>query len=98
MSTSVDRVSSPATGFQEPQGPNAVVSSNQHSGNSTMTENTSSGGGNTALAFIVGAVVVVLAVVAYFVFTGGAAPQTKEIDVDVNLPEVSAPAVPSPEG
>ncbi len=61
-----------------------------------MAENTnSSGGGNTGLAFIVGAVVVVLAIVAYFVFAGGAMqPQTKDVDVDVNLPEVAAPAVP----
>lgn len=57
----------------------------------------SSGGGNTGLAFIVGAVVVVLAVIAYFVIVrGGVAPETKEVNVDVNLPEVSAPAVPAP--
>lgn len=56
----------------------------------------SSGGGNTGIAFIVGAVVVVLAIVAYFVFVRGGATETKEIDVDVNLPEVSAPQVPSP--
>lgn len=59
-----------------------------------MTENSNSGGGNAGLAFIVGGVVVVLAIVAYFVFSG-AAPQTKQVDVDVNLPEVSAPAMPS---
>ncbi|KQY96650.1 hypothetical protein [Brevundimonas sp. Root1423] len=57
--------------------------------------NTGSGGGNTGLAFIVGAIVVVLAIVAYFVFARGGAPDTKEVNVDVNLPEVSAPAVPS---
>ena len=57
--------------------------------------NTGSGGGNSGLAFIVGGIVVVLAIVAYFVFArGGAAPETKNVDVDVNLPEVSAPAVP----
>lgn len=56
--------------------------------------NTGGGGGNTGLAFIVGAVVVVLAVIAYFVFARGGAPETKKVDVDVNLPEVSAPAVP----
>ena len=57
--------------------------------------NTGSGGGNSGLAFIVGGIVVVLAIVAYFVFVrGGAAPETKNVDVDVNLPEVSAPAVP----
>ena len=61
-----------------------------------MTENTNSGGGNTGLAFIVGGVVVVLAIIAYFVFSGGAMqPQSKDIDVDVNLPEVSAPAAPA---
>ncbi|MES2861509.1 MAG: hypothetical protein V4701_08555 [Pseudomonadota bacterium] len=62
-----------------------------------MAENTNSnsGGGNTGLAFIVGAVVVVLAIVAYFVFArGGMAPETKDVNVDVKLPEVSAPAVP----
>ncbi len=57
--------------------------------------NSNSGGGNTGLAFIVGAVVVVLAIVAYFVFSrGGMAPETKDVNVDVKLPEVSAPAVP----
>ena len=63
-----------------------------------MTDNNSSGGngggGNSGLAFIVGGIVVVLAIVAYFVFARGGAPETKDIDVDVNLPEVSAPAVP----
>lgn len=58
--------------------------------------NTNSGGGNTGLAFIVGGLVVVLAIVAYFVFVrGGVAPESKEINVDVKLPEVSAPAVPT---
>jgi len=54
------------------------------------------GGGNAGLAFIVGGVVVVLAIVAYFVFTGGMGTQDKNVDVDVNLPEVSAPDVPTP--
>lgn len=58
--------------------------------------NNTGGGGNTGLAFIIGGIVVVLAVVAWFVFArGGMAPETKEINVDVNLPEVSAPAVPT---
>ncbi|MBX9575781.1 MAG: hypothetical protein K2X07_09090 [Caulobacteraceae bacterium] len=58
-------------------------------------QSNSSGGGNTGLAFIVGAVVVVLAIVAYFVFArGGMGGETKEVNVDVSLPEVSAPAVP----
>ena len=56
------------------------------------------GGGNTGLAFIVGAIVVVLAVIAYFVFARGGAPETKQIDVDVDVPEISAPAVPGTEG
>lgn len=56
--------------------------------------NTGSGGGNAGLAFIVGGIVVVLAVVAYFVFARGGATESKDINVDVNLPEVSAPAVP----
>ena len=60
--------------------------------------NTGGGSGNAGLAFIVGAVVVVLAVVAWFVFARGGAPETKEVDVDVNLPEVSAPAVPGTGG
>ncbi|MBP8063306.1 MAG: hypothetical protein KAY29_05500 [Brevundimonas sp.] len=61
------------------------------------TNNTGSGGGgNAGLAFIVGGIVVVLAIVAYFVFArGGMAPESKDINVDVNLPEVSAPAVPT---
>lgn len=59
--------------------------------------NTTGGGGGAGMAFIVGAVVVVLAIVAYFVFVRGAgAPETKEVNVDVNLPEVSAPQVPAP--
>ncbi|MCS6624884.1 hypothetical protein N0B44_18370 [Roseibacterium beibuensis] len=62
------------------------------------TNNTGGGGSNTGLAFIVGAVVVVLAVVAYFVFARGGAPETKQIDVDVDVPEISAPAVPGTEG
>ena len=56
--------------------------------------NTGSRGGNAGLAFIVGGIVVVLAVVAYFVFARGGATESKDINVDVNLPEVSAPAVP----
>lgn len=61
------------------------------------TNNTgNSGGSNAGLAFIVGGIVVVLAIVAYFVFArGGMAPESKDINVDVNLPEVSAPAVPT---
>ena len=61
-----------------------------------MAENTNnSGGGNTGLAFIVGAIEVVLAIVAYFVFAGGGiGGDTKDVDVDVNLPSVEAPAVP----
>lgn len=53
-------------------------------------------GGNTGMAFIIGAVVVVLAIVAYFVFARGGmgGAETKKVDVDVNLPSVSAPAVP----
>ena len=64
----------------------------------TDSNNNSSGGnggGNSGLAFIVGGIVVVLAIVAYFVFARGGAPESKNIDVDVNLPEVSAPAAPS---
>ena len=58
--------------------------------------NNTGGGGNAGLAFIIGGIVVVLAIVAYFVFArGGMAPETKEINVDVNLPEVSAPVVPT---
>jgi hypothetical protein len=60
-----------------------------------MADNTNSGGGNAGLAFIVGGVVVVLAIIAYFVFAGGGmTPETKEVNVDVNLPEVAAPSVP----
>jgi hypothetical protein len=58
--------------------------------------NNGGGGGNTGMAFIIGAVVVVLAIVAYFVFARGAgAPDTKDINVDIDVPEVSAPAVPT---
>jgi len=63
-----------------------------------MADQSTSGGGNTGLAFIIGAVVVVLAIVAWFVFSGGVEPQTKQIDIDVNLPEVATPAPPAPQG
>ena len=66
-----------------------------------MAEQSSSGGGNAGLAFIVGAVVVVvvLAIVAWFVFArGDMGGETRQVEVDVNLPEVSAPAVPTPAG
>ncbi len=60
-----------------------------------MAEQTNSGGGNTGLAFIVGAVVVVLGVIAWVMFSGGMT-QTKKVDVDVDLPKVEAPSVPTP--
>jgi hypothetical protein len=60
--------------------------------------NTGGGSGNTGLAFIIGGVVVVLALVAWFVFARGGAPDTKKVDVNVDLPEVSAPAVPGTGG
>lgn len=60
--------------------------------------NNNGGGGNTGMAFIIGAVVVVLAIVAYFVFVRGGVSETKNVDVDVKLPEVSAPAVPGTGG
>ncbi len=65
-----------------------------------MAENTNNtgGSGNTGLAFIVGAIVVVLAVVAWFVFARGGAPEATDINVDVDVPEVSAPAVPGTGG
>lgn len=60
-----------------------------------MAENQSGGGGGAGMAFILGAVVVVLALIGWFVFArGGAAPEAQQIDVDVKLPEVSAPAAP----
>lgn len=60
-----------------------------------MAENTNGSGGNTGLAFILGAVVVVLAILAYFVVArGGMDGDTKDVNVDVNLPSVEAPAVP----
>lgn len=61
------------------------------------TNNTGGGGGNTGLAFIVGAIVVVLAIVAWFVFARGG-PETSQVDVDIDVPEVSAPAVPGTGG
>ncbi|MDQ8030140.1 MAG: hypothetical protein REJ23_15545 [Brevundimonas sp.] len=63
-----------------------------------MAEGTSNsgGGGNAGLAFIVGALVMVVVVIAFFLFSGGLpGTQKKEVNVDVNLPEVSAPAAPS---
>ncbi|WP_421728970.1 hypothetical protein [Brevundimonas sp.] len=66
-----------------------------------MSDNTNSGGnsggGNAGLAFIVGGILVVVAILAYFMFfRGGMEPASKDIDVDVNLPRVEAPAVPTP--
>lgn len=64
-----------------------------------MAENNSGGGGNTGIAFIVGGLLVVVAVIAYFVFArGSAAPEAQDVNVDVKLPEVTAPAVPGKEG
>ena len=63
-----------------------------------MAEHTnSSGGGNSGLAFTAGGLVVVVAVIAIFLFTRGGLPggETKKVDVDINVPEVSAPAAPS---
>ena len=63
-----------------------------------MAENTNSsgGGGNAGLAFIVGGLLVVVVIIAFFVFRGGMpGGETKKVDVDVSLPEVSAPAAPS---
>lgn len=61
-----------------------------------MAENTnSSGGGNSGLAFIVGGLLVVVVIIAFFVFRGGMpGAETKKVDVDINVPEVSAPAAP----
>ncbi|RZJ45851.1 MAG: hypothetical protein EON87_06465 [Brevundimonas sp.] len=61
-----------------------------------MAENTNSGGGgNAGLAFIVGGLLVVVVIIAFFVFRGGMpGGETKKVDVDINVPEVSAPATP----
>ena len=59
------------------------------------TGNTS-GGGNMGLAFIVGGLLVVVVIIAFFVFGRGMSDTTKDIDVDVNLPKVEAPSVPTP--
>ena len=56
------------------------------------------GGGNAGLAFIVGGIVVVLAIVAYFVFARGGASTPEQVDVNVDVPEISAPAVPGTGG
>lgn len=65
--------------------------------NSNNSGNGKNGGSNTGLAFIVGGIVVLLAIVAWVVFSGGGgAPETKEVDVDINLPEMNAPALPGP--
>lgn len=61
-----------------------------------MAENTnSSGGGNSGLAFIVGGLLVVVIIIAFFVFRGGMpGADTKKVDVDIDVPAVSAPAAP----
>ena len=64
---------------------------------SDNSTNSGGGGGNAGLAFIVGGILVVVAILAYFMFfRGGMEPASKDIDVDVNLPRVEAPAVPTP--
>jgi len=60
--------------------------------------NNTGGGNNTGLAFIVGAIVVVLAIIAYFVFARGGGATPEQVDVNVDVPEVSAPAVPGTGG
>ena len=62
-----------------------------------MAENTnSSGGGNAGLAFIVGGLLVLVIIIAVFVFGGGLpGADKKEVNVDINVPEVSAPAAPT---
>lgn len=62
--------------------------------NQSNSGNSGGNGGGMGMAFILGAVVVVLAIVAWFVFGRGVAPETKDVNVDISLPEVSAPAVP----
>ena len=54
------------------------------------------GGGNGAgMAFIVGGLLVAVAIIAWFVFGRGmATPETRDIDVDVNLPKMEAPKLP----
>lgn len=60
-----------------------------------MAENTNSGGGNAGLAFIVGGLLVIVVIIAFFIFRGGMpGGETKKVDVDINVPEVSAPATP----
>jgi hypothetical protein len=62
-----------------------------------MAETSSSGGSNAGLAFVVGGLLVVVAVIAFFVFSGGGMmDKSKDINVDVNLPKVEAPSVPTP--
>ena len=64
-------------------------------------------GGGGGMAFIIGAIVVVLAIVAYVVWSGGAAvPDAADTNVDVNidvpapkmpeLPAVEPPTIPTP--
>lgn len=60
-----------------------------------MAETREGGGSTPWLAFLVGALIVVVAVIAYFMYTGNK-PATKSVDVNINTPEVSAPAAPSP--
>lgn len=52
------------------------------------------GGSGAGIAFIVGGLLVAVAVIAWFVFGRGMAPETKDVNVDVNLPSVEAPKLP----
>lgn len=63
-----------------------------------MAENsTNPGRNNTGLALIVGGLVVLVAVIAWFVFMRGALePETRQVDINVDLPTVQAPATPAP--
>jgi hypothetical protein len=55
-----------------------------------------SGGGGAGLGVIVGALVVVVAIIGVVALGGGNFGQSKQMDVNIHTPNISAPSAPSP--
>ena len=53
-------------------------------------------GGGAGVGIIVGALLVVVAIIGIVVFGGGNFTSTKNVDVNVHPPAISAPSAPTP--
>jgi hypothetical protein len=53
------------------------------------------GGGGAGVGVVVGALVVAVAIIGFVVFNGGRLNQTKNVDVNIKAPNISAPAAPA---